>query len=101
MALFILVAGAEYVQAQDTLAEDGKRIRMLARCRMELMKYETMDGDRDHRGMFWMHCIKAEGYDFDPKLKILMLDDKPTCSDLWKRDNFPPTDMSVCWKRIW
>ena len=67
--LFVLLGAVEHAQAQDASnkisAEDARTERALARCKMESMKYNLMDSNQLNRRMFYLACMKAEGYAYD------------------------------------
>jgi len=89
-----------HAEVQDPLtimfAEEPGRNRSIARCNMELMKFQRM-GDielRDSR-IFFNYCMEAEGYEFNSQRR-LPLDNNPTCLNLLEKNkrDYPP-----CWKR--
>jgi len=96
-ALFLAMGTAH---AQDAMAENARQKRAAARCKMELMKYETMEQSLDQRSFFFTICMKAEGYSFTlDKSKYPILNNM-NCDERWKRDRLPPED-TICWVRVW
>jgi len=116
LALF-LATGTAHAQtdALDKMfAEDARKARALARCNMELMKYEAMKPrevmeeqmEPKARGQlpfyslqksFFKHCMGAEGYAFDAKHRMPKPLDSETCFDRW--DKKSDLDFPDCWKR--
>jgi hypothetical protein len=90
IAALFLATGTAHAQtdALDKMfAEDARKARALARCNMELMKYEAMKPgevmeeqmEPKARGQlpfyslqkrFFGHCMGAEGYAFDAKHRM-------------------------------
>src|SRR5262245_59400690 len=109
IAALFLATGAAHAEDRDILAESGKSIRARARCKMELMKYETMDTDQLNRSVFYTACMESEGYAFQGEQKLPTINGEPmirsigkdgTCNQLRKHEGRTP-DLAVCWKRVW
>jgi hypothetical protein len=112
-ALFLWQPGTAHAQtdALDKMfVEDARKARALARCNMELMKYDAMKPEEvpDARGQlppvyslqkrFFTHCMGAEGYAFDAGHRMPKpFDANETCFDRWNKKF--DLDFPDCWKR--
>ena len=102
IAALLLATGAAHAQdvVDKMFAESARQTRAAARCKMELMKYETMEQNLDQRSYFFTTCMKSEGYAFTRDKSKYPILNNMNCDERWKRDKLPPED-EICWKRVW